>query len=195
MAEQTVELQPGESRAIAFEAIPHEAKTYQVSVDGLAGSFKATAPPEPEFVVSNLRVEPATGTLLEAVYIYFDVTNIGGPGRSKVRFTVERPSYTGSTNVYFTLDAGEITTYTKRYVLVEVGNYIATVDSLSATFACTAPTPPPPPPPPTFDPWSYDTNGDGVIDTQEMLKAVNDYYAGIITKAQVDQVVALWEQG
>jgi hypothetical protein len=44
-----------------------------------------------------------------------------------------------------------------------------------------------------FDPWSYDVNGNGVIETSEMLAAANDYNAGIITKAQLDQVTALWE--
>lgn len=47
MAEQQVTLQPGESKVISFEAIPHEAKTYQVSVDGLAGSFRAIEPAPP----------------------------------------------------------------------------------------------------------------------------------------------------
>lgn len=42
MAEQTVELQPSESKVVSFEATPHEAKVYQVSVDGLSGNFKAT---------------------------------------------------------------------------------------------------------------------------------------------------------
>ena len=42
MAEQIVELNPGESKLIPFEAIPNEARTYQVSVDGLTGSFVAT---------------------------------------------------------------------------------------------------------------------------------------------------------
>lgn len=45
MAEQSVTLNPGESRVVSFEAIPHEARTYQVVVDGLTGSFAATAPP------------------------------------------------------------------------------------------------------------------------------------------------------
>lgn len=44
MAEQTVTLQPGESKAVSFEVTPHEARTYQVSVDGLTGSFTAWAP-------------------------------------------------------------------------------------------------------------------------------------------------------
>jgi len=47
MAEQSVTLQPGESKVISFEAVPHEAKTYYVSVNGLSGSFiaKVEAPP------------------------------------------------------------------------------------------------------------------------------------------------------
>jgi len=41
MTEQSVTLQPGESKVVSFEATPHEARTYQVSVDGLSDSFKA----------------------------------------------------------------------------------------------------------------------------------------------------------
>ncbi|GAI62920.1 unnamed protein product, partial [marine sediment metagenome] len=43
MAEQSVTLQPSESRVVSFEAIPKEAKTYQVVVNGLTGSFTALA--------------------------------------------------------------------------------------------------------------------------------------------------------
>lgn len=42
-----------------------------------------------------------------------------------------------------------------------------------------------------FDPWVYDINGDGYIDKSERVKAANDYYAGIITKSQLEQVLAL----
>ena len=46
MAEQVVELSPGESKQVSFEAMPHEARTCQVSVNGLTGSFVASeAPP------------------------------------------------------------------------------------------------------------------------------------------------------
>lgn len=45
MAEQSVSLNPSESRLVSFEAIPHEAKVYHVSVNGLTGSFAAIAPP------------------------------------------------------------------------------------------------------------------------------------------------------
>lgn len=47
-AEQTVELAPGESQQVSFEAVPHADKVYQVSVDGLSGSFKAE-PSQPDF--------------------------------------------------------------------------------------------------------------------------------------------------
>ncbi len=87
MAEQEITLEPSESRVVSFEATPHEARTYQVSVDGLTGSFMAMAPP--------------------------------------------------------------------------------------------------------FDPWVYDVNGDGYIDKAERAKAASDYFAGIITKEQVNQVFAL----
>lgn len=40
MTERSVTLQPGESKVVSFEATPHEARTYQVSVDGLSDSFK-----------------------------------------------------------------------------------------------------------------------------------------------------------
>lgn len=44
MAEQVITLAPGESKVVSFEAIPNEAKSYLVSVDGLTGSFRAVAP-------------------------------------------------------------------------------------------------------------------------------------------------------
>ena len=45
MAEQTVELQPSEAKLVSFEAVPQQAKTYSVSVDGLSGSFIAIKVP------------------------------------------------------------------------------------------------------------------------------------------------------
>ncbi len=77
MAEQTVELQPGEGKVVTFEAIPAEARTYQVLVDGLMGNFKAIALPA-EFVISNLRVAPSSVTVKKPVTISVRVTNVGG---------------------------------------------------------------------------------------------------------------------
>ena len=44
MAEQSITLAPGESRLVSFEATPQGAKTFQVSVNGLNGSFVALEP-------------------------------------------------------------------------------------------------------------------------------------------------------
>lgn len=44
-AQQSISLEPGASIEVTFETTPAEAKTYTVSVDGLTGSFVATAPP------------------------------------------------------------------------------------------------------------------------------------------------------
>lgn len=41
MANQTIELEPGESEVVSFKTTPSEARTFLVSVDGLAGSFIA----------------------------------------------------------------------------------------------------------------------------------------------------------
>ena len=57
MAEQIVELAPGESKVISFEVTPHEAKTYQVQVDGLSGSFEAINP-DLEFIEFNWDTAP-----------------------------------------------------------------------------------------------------------------------------------------
>lgn len=54
MAEQSVTLQPGESKQVSFEAIPHEAKLYHVSVDGLTGSFIAVSAAIVPFTFSNV---------------------------------------------------------------------------------------------------------------------------------------------
>jgi len=41
MAQKTITLNPGESKIVEFPFTPKEAKTYQVSVNGLTGSFRA----------------------------------------------------------------------------------------------------------------------------------------------------------
>lgn len=71
MAEQTVEaeLEPSESRVVSFEAIPHEARTYSVSVDGLYGSFKALLAP---VSLSGIVTNAITGSPIAGVRVYFD---------------------------------------------------------------------------------------------------------------------------
>ncbi len=53
MAERTIELAPGESSLVSFEAVPAEARSYQVLVNGLEGSFSAVAPAPAKFVYAT----------------------------------------------------------------------------------------------------------------------------------------------
>ena len=74
---QTVSLNPGESKAVAFTFTPTVAKNYTVNVDGLTGSFSAIALPA-EFVVSDLVISPAIVYVGDPVSISLVVTNVGG---------------------------------------------------------------------------------------------------------------------
>ncbi|GAI61056.1 unnamed protein product, partial [marine sediment metagenome] len=53
MAEKIVSLEPGQSETVSFEVTPAEAKTFQVSVNGLTGSFVATPAPMADIRVEN----------------------------------------------------------------------------------------------------------------------------------------------
>ncbi len=178
MATKTVTLDPGEGQEVAFGFIPDVAKVYAVSINGLSGSFRAIEAPQPaEFVVSNLFVSPGTVSLGEIVTIRFDVTNVGGLGRSSIYFRLKGPISLGAP-IYFTLDSGQTITHSVPLTPTKAGIYTVTVDSLSATFTTT--TVPPTPPTycnkaafdaaygskvgdPNYNP-TYDFNGDGKID-------------------------------
>jgi len=69
MTEQVVELVPGESKQVFFEAVPHEARTYRVSVNGLTGSFVAIAPAGLALSLTN----PKNSTAFRWVVQLYDV--------------------------------------------------------------------------------------------------------------------------
>ena len=73
-----VTLNPGESKTVSFAFTPGTAKSYQVSVDGLYGSFIAHEVPQAEFQVSNLVITPAEVYVGQPVAISVTVTNTGG---------------------------------------------------------------------------------------------------------------------
>jgi len=85
-----------------------------------------------------------------------------------------------------TLLAGMSMSISFRVTPMEAKVYQVTLDGMTKSYEVL---------PPPFDPWAYDFNGNGVIETNELMAAANDYYAGIITKEQFEQVRALWEQG
>jgi len=77
MAKQTVELAPSESKVVSFETTPTVAKTYNVVVNGLTGSFKATEAPVEviDFELTKPTVSPATITPGTAITITCPVTS------------------------------------------------------------------------------------------------------------------------
>jgi hypothetical protein len=46
-----------------------------------------------------------------------------------------------------------------------------------------------------FDPWSYDTNKDGVISKAEILVALTEYFDGLLTKDQIMELIQLYYDG
>jgi len=83
VAEQTVTLNPGETKIVSFEVTPSVAKTYSVSVDGLYGTFKATTAPVADIRVESLVITPSTVYVGELVTISVIATNYGGAVGSK----------------------------------------------------------------------------------------------------------------
>ena len=84
MAEQTVTLQPGESKTVSFEVTPAVAKTYSVSVDGLSGSFRAVEAPVADIRVEDLAISPSEVYVNETVTISVTATNYGNAAGSRV---------------------------------------------------------------------------------------------------------------
>ena len=82
MAEQIVELAPGESKTIAFEVVPTEIKTHSVSVDGLTGTFNVIG--VADIRVENLVISPAEIIIGEVVTISCTATNYGTAAGSRV---------------------------------------------------------------------------------------------------------------
>jgi len=63
---QAVELSPGQSRWVTFEATPQEARTYQVSVNGLTGTFRAIAKAVAKFYMpARMEVSVTDGSILD----------------------------------------------------------------------------------------------------------------------------------
>lgn len=83
MAQQSITLQPGESKTVTFEVSPAEAGTYQVSVDGLSGSFHAVAAPVADIRVEDLVITPGEVYVGEKVSITVRATNYGSASGTK----------------------------------------------------------------------------------------------------------------
>lgn len=138
MAEQTVELAPDESKEVSFEATPHEARTYQISVDGLGGSFTATAP---QFVISDLSIPKPELRLGEQGVISVKVTNISDKTIwAEVNLSGDLgPDYelTPNRKQKWELSAGRSTIAVWFFRVFKSGEYNVFVDGLEGTFTVT----------------------------------------------------------
>lgn len=74
---KTVTLEPDVSRIVTFEVAPEEAKTYQVSVNGLIGSFKVIAPVPWSFSGISCFTEPSGVGMWMQVNYSATIHNIG----------------------------------------------------------------------------------------------------------------------
>jgi hypothetical protein len=83
MASQIVTLNPGESQTLDFMVTPSAEKTYQVSVDGLSGSFVCTAAPHADIRVESLIITPESCYVGDTVTISVMVKNYGDAPGSK----------------------------------------------------------------------------------------------------------------
>jgi len=89
MAERQITLNPGESMTVSFQVVPDMAKIYNVSVDGLYGSFTATEAAVADIRVEDLSISPAEVMVGETVTISCRATNYGtAPGTKKIVCTV-----------------------------------------------------------------------------------------------------------
>jgi len=79
----TVNLQPGETKAISFTFTPQVAKQFTVSVDGLTGHFTATEEPIVDIQVIALNITPEACYVGDIVTINVTVKNFGNIAGSR----------------------------------------------------------------------------------------------------------------
>jgi hypothetical protein len=83
MEQQTVTLLAGQSQVVSFTVTPTVAKTYQVSLDGLSGSFVCTEVPVADIRLSDLVITPSTCYVGDTVTISVIATNYGTAAGSR----------------------------------------------------------------------------------------------------------------
>ena len=105
---QTVSLQPGETKTVPFTFTPTAAKVYNVSVDGLSGSFEAIILPA-DIRVDSITITPSQVNLGDAVAASMRVTNYGGEAGSRDIDVIKYYAEGGSVTYPYTvqLSAGQ----------------------------------------------------------------------------------------
>ncbi len=119
MAEQSITLAPGESRLVSFEATPQGARTYQVAVNGLSGSFKATTPYP--VTISNMSIRSPIYDQLDYWYNPYQIVNYSMTLKAARR--VPEVVGTGSCSIYVTVDLWDAQGHTARAKIGAVPPY------------------------------------------------------------------------
>lgn len=141
MAEQSITLNPGESKTVSFEVIPAEARTYQVSVNGLSGSFSAVgAPPDvPEgFEISSLSFTPETTYIGGPIEISIMATNVSHPGAPTFYFHINGEIIAVKLTSY-AVPVGETRRIYTTYTPTEARTYQVRIGDLQGSFVATLP--------------------------------------------------------
>lgn len=149
MAEQQLTLEPGESKVVTFEAVPHEAKTYQVAVDGLSGSFRAMAVPNIKLISLTWDATPPFDTGSRHIWTVSMKNLSTGRLTYQLEMYMNGRHFMGYTaNLY----AGEVRKCSQPYTFGTEGTYTLTIkayyqdellDEISSTVAVRAPVAPP----------------------------------------------------
>jgi len=139
-ASEELTLAAGEDETVTWTVSKTGAKTYNVDVNGLTGSFtvEEPVPPAPaEFVLSNLAVSPASVETGETVTVSVTVANVGEDSGSYTAELLVDESKVDEETV--TLVGGASETVTFIGVSGDEGTHTVSVGDLSGSFTVSAP--------------------------------------------------------
>ena len=141
-----VDLEPYEAETVSQTLTPEAEGTYEVTVDGMTGSFTVivTPPPPPprpaEFVVSDLTVSLDEVSVGDPVTVSVTVTNIGEEeGECIVVLKTTLGADSWEVTNYHTVDGGESETSEFTLTPNVDGIYTVEINGLLGSFTVTAP--------------------------------------------------------
>jgi hypothetical protein len=161
---QSITVDGGALQTVSFTVTPTAEKTYNVSVDGLSGSFVCTSAPHGDIALSNLVISPASCNQGDTVTISVTATNNGNANEvMAVTLKIAGNKYNDTTqpSQQIILEPGKskIVTFTFQPTVAET--YTVTTNGLFGTFVINAA--------PTWPGWTAGTFVDEVTVTPTIL--------------------------